>query len=84
MLYHGATHVPCLYRLTLPKSEARELLKLLAFQGYDGATMFPGLDGAVRSLSEQFLWPEQPGPDPRRDGPKTIFDRWIKDSPSIP
>jgi hypothetical protein len=72
-LYDGATDVPCLYRVTLPKSEARELLKLLAFQGYDGATMFPGLDGAVKSLSEQFLWPEQHGLDPRRIEHKEIF-----------
>jgi hypothetical protein len=73
-LYEGATEVPCLFRLTLSKSEAPELLRLLAFQGYDGATMFPGLDGAVKSLSEQFLWPEEIGLDPRRDEFQHIFD----------
>jgi FRG domain len=79
-LYEGATEGPCLYCLTLPKSEAPELLRLLAVQGYDGATMFPGLDGAVKSLSEQFLWPEQRGPDPRSTEARNIFKGWINDT----
>lgn len=61
----GLRSSPILYRLTLPRSEAPELLRLLAFHGYDGATMFPGLEGAVRCIAERFLWPETIGPDPR-------------------
>ena len=68
-----------LYRLALPKSEASALLRLLAFQGYDGATMFPGIDGAVKSLYEMYLWPKEIGTDPRTPGHKDIFDKLIKD-----
>jgi hypothetical protein len=52
----GFNEVPHLFCLTLPKSEAPTLLRLLAVQGYDGATAFPGLDGASMSVRESTLW----------------------------
>ena len=75
-LVEGLQGSPLLYRLTLPKTEAPELLRLLAFQGYDGATIFPGLDGAVKSISESYLWPEETGCDPRTSRNREIFDNW--------
>ena len=47
---------PPLHRLTLPVAEARRLLRLLSFEGVDGASMFPGADGVVRAMRERALW----------------------------
>jgi len=42
---------------TLPTSQARLLLKLLAEEDVSAATLFPGYDGIVRSLYEaKYLW----------------------------
>jgi hypothetical protein len=49
-----------LRRLTMPCSEAPKLLRLLAYQGVDGSTMFPGVDGVVRAMREEALWDEPP------------------------
>lgn len=57
----GLTKGPNLYCLALPKSEAPALLHHLALQGYDGATIFPGLDGATKSIMESYLWPKERG-----------------------
>jgi hypothetical protein len=71
----GLLSSPILYRLTLPRSEAPELLRLLAFHGYDGATMFPSLEGAVKCMAERLLWPEKIGPDPRSS---ISLEKWNK------
>jgi hypothetical protein len=72
-IHESLRDISALYCLTLPKKQASELLRLLAFQGYDGATIFPGLEGAVESISELYLWPEDIGPDPRTPESKAIF-----------
>jgi hypothetical protein len=42
-----------LHRLMLPHSEAKQLLRLLALEGIDGASMFPGPDGVVKAMRER-------------------------------
>jgi hypothetical protein len=76
-LHEGLQGSPILYRLTLPKTEAPNLLRLLAFQGYDGATMFPGLEGAAKSIAESNLWPEDFGLDPRTPRSKEIAEKLL-------
>jgi hypothetical protein len=41
-----------LKKVTLPVSEADQLLALLALDGIDGSHLFPGLGGAVRAIHE--------------------------------
>lgn len=48
--------LPPLRRMMLPLTEAGRLLRLLAEEGIDGASMFPGADGAVRAMRERALW----------------------------
>jgi hypothetical protein len=45
-----------LRRVTLPIREAPRLLRLLAYEGVDGASMFPGADGVARAMREEALW----------------------------
>ncbi len=45
-----------LRRLNLPVREAPKLLRLLSYEGITGASMFPGTDGVVRSMSEISRW----------------------------
>ncbi len=40
----------------LPVTESPKLLRLLAYEGITGATMFPGYDGVVRAMLEEALW----------------------------
>ena len=47
------------FRLTLPLAQAADLLKLLELSGLDGASMFPGYDGVVRSLNDRQLLPSR-------------------------
>ena len=47
---------PLLRRITLPRHEAKALLRLLSYEGIDGASIFPGLGGVVTSLRERLLW----------------------------
>lgn len=47
-----------LRRMTLPHSEAPRLLQLLAHEGVDGSSMFPGADGVVRAMRERVVWDE--------------------------
>ena len=75
-LWPGLEEGPNLYCLTLPKSEAPMLLRHLAFQGYDGATIFPGLEGAAKSIMESYLWPKDFGPDPRTPAAVQINLGW--------
>jgi hypothetical protein len=70
-------HVPkAIYYLALPRGEAPQLLRYLAIQGYDGSTMFPGLDGAVKSMQESFLWSRGVG-DSRTKVSKLAYDRMV-------
>jgi hypothetical protein len=46
-------------RITLPHSESSKLLRLLAYEGVTGATIFPGADGVVRGMLERRLWDER-------------------------
>jgi hypothetical protein len=48
--------VPLMWRLLLPKTEAPKLLRLLAFEGFSAATLFPGYAGVVNGLNERKLW----------------------------
>jgi hypothetical protein len=45
-----------LVRLSLPHNQARRLLRLLSYEGVNGASMFPGADGVVRAMRERALW----------------------------
>lgn len=49
---------PLFFRVRLPKSEAPELLWLLARDGYTGARCFPGYDGVARFIKESVLYPK--------------------------
>jgi hypothetical protein len=53
--------VVALHRFTLPGTEAPKLLRLLAYEGFDGASMFPGTDGVVRAMRELALWDSREG-----------------------
>ncbi len=46
---------PVMRKLSLPRSQATELLRLLVYERITGATMFPGVEGVVRELKEQDL-----------------------------
>lgn len=48
--------VPRPQRLILPVSESGKLLRLLAYEGITGASMFPGADGVVKAMRERVLW----------------------------
>jgi hypothetical protein len=52
----GQKPVPDLLRFTLPLTGAGTLLRLLADEGINGASMFPGADGVARSMREGALW----------------------------
>ena len=47
---------PFFYHFTLPLSESRTLLRLLAKHGVSGARLFPGFRGAAQALVEQSRW----------------------------
>ena len=47
---------PLMRRLTLPRREAPKLLRLLAYEGVTGATMYPGFGGVARAMRERALW----------------------------
>lgn len=49
-----------LRRIILNVSEAPKLLRLLAYDGINGASMFPGADGVVRAMRETTLWDVSP------------------------
>jgi hypothetical protein len=51
-----APGVLTLRRVMAPRSCAKHLLRLLAYEGIDGASMFPGADGVAESLRERALW----------------------------
>jgi hypothetical protein len=48
--------VAILTQLCLPVEEAPRLLRLLAFEGVDAASVFPGFDGVVSAILEQKYW----------------------------
>lgn len=45
-----------LIKFTLPASQTRELLFLLAKEGIHSAFLFPGFDGAAKAVHEEKLW----------------------------
>jgi len=47
---------PFMVKLKLPISCAPELRRMLAEDGIDGASMFPGYSGVVRAMKERVLW----------------------------
>lgn len=47
---------PLMYRFVLPITESGKLLYLLAKEGLDSASLFPGYDGVVKALFERRLW----------------------------
>lgn len=51
-----------MYRFTLPVTESRKLLWLLAKEGVTGASNFPGYGGVAQAIREQLVW-EQPWSD---------------------
>jgi len=46
-------------RLTLPVEQAPKLLRLLSYEGIDGASMFPSADSVVRAMRERPLWDDR-------------------------
>jgi hypothetical protein len=47
---------PFMRKLRLTSAHAPALRKLLAVEGIDGASMFPGYDGVVRAMRERAIW----------------------------
>ena len=47
---------PLMYRFVLPITAASKLLYLLAKDGVDSATLFPGYDGVAKALRDRALW----------------------------
>lgn len=45
-----------LEKVTLPRGQARRLLRLLHLEGIDGSVVYPGLDGVARSMKERRYW----------------------------
>lgn len=62
MAKHGleGCELPLMRKLSLPRREAPKLLRLLSYEGINGATMFPGYDGVAVSMREQAQWDELP------------------------
>lgn len=52
------------WKVTLPVQESGRLLKLLAKEGIDAASCFPGFDGVVKAMHERLFW-DQSEKDPR-------------------
>jgi hypothetical protein len=51
------SHEPLtLRRISLAGCEAPRLLELLADEGVDGSSLFPGPDGVARAMREHALW----------------------------
>ena len=48
--------LPWMHKLTLPRSQARRLLRLLSYTGINGSSMFPGHIGVVKRLEEEAYW----------------------------
>lgn len=46
-----------LLRFTLPRTESRQLMKLLAAEGVTAAKLFPGFGGAAQTVLDQRYWP---------------------------
>jgi len=47
---------PLMRSFIAPVAEARKLLRLLAYEGVDGASVFPGYEGVVRAMKERAFW----------------------------
>ena len=59
------TELPRVIRkFTLPVSQAAELMRLVASQGVDAASMFPGYAGVAESLMERDLWLDPTSQEP--------------------
>jgi hypothetical protein len=52
------SRTPFPFKLSLPASEAPELLRILAGHGIDAGSIFPGLAGAAKAVGELRLWPD--------------------------
>ncbi len=46
-------HLPFLWKITLPAKEARVALRMLAAEGVDAASIYPGLEGVVKAMREK-------------------------------
>ena len=51
-------------KFTLPVSQAKELMRLVASVGVDAASMFPGYAGVAESLMERDLWLDPAAEEP--------------------
>jgi hypothetical protein len=49
-----------LLHFTLPVNESPKLLRLLALEGVNAASLFPGYGGVIRALREETLWDRKP------------------------
>jgi hypothetical protein len=47
---------PLMYRLTLPRHQAGELLRWLSYESVAGTSFFPGLEGVVRDVRDRAIW----------------------------
>lgn len=54
---------PIMRRIRLPAEYAPRLLRVLAYKGINGSTMFPGYAGVVKAMGEEVLWDQRPDPD---------------------
>jgi hypothetical protein len=53
---HRDIEFPLMCCVRVPCGEAPKLLRLLAYEGISGSTMFPGYDGVVRGMKEEAIW----------------------------
>ena len=50
-----------LHKITLPIAEAPRLLRLLALENTNGASLFPAYDGVKKAMDERRYWDKEDG-----------------------
>jgi hypothetical protein len=51
-----AGYKPIIYRITLPWSEAGDLMDHLSQEGINAATIYPGFNGVVTTLKQEWKY----------------------------
>ena len=53
---NGYNEEPILYKILIPTPQDDELYDYLSKQGYDASLIFPGYEGAAKTISEELYW----------------------------
>jgi hypothetical protein len=75
-------HGVALHRLTLRTEQAPTLLRLVSYEGIDGSSMYPGVDGVLMAMREREQWDDRQLSAPARGGPQGTDD--TGDSRTLP